>query len=344
MHGAVGMCLGGTTGDRYKLQKNLGAGAFGDAWQAVDRDEAAIVAVKLLDPKTKPDDVLREAQLHRRLSEHPRIVSMRNVELGANPTSFVVTELMPGGSIKDIIRSRRPTIVETHRWLRDVLEALSHAHSLHVLHRDVKPSNVLLGADGRARLTDFGISEDSVRRLATEPGMYSLTLPPEFGSRRTDERTDIWLVGLMGWQLLVGQRPDLAKAHAGTLDLAHRHSPEVPLAMAKAIAAAIAPDPDDRPQSADRLSDLLGKVTPAAGWADVAPSDPAIHRAWEADEAGGRVVVEIRTMARGGYSIAAHAAKGSRLSSRRDERAPTLAAATQCARRWLLAVVEGQRL
>jgi hypothetical protein len=344
MLGAIGMCIGGQTGDRYELLRPLGQGSFGDAWAAHDRDEDTVVAVKLLDPHTDPDDVLREAKLHRRLSEHPRVVSMRNVELGANPSSFVVSELIAGGSLDRVLSARRPTVVETHRWLRDVLEALAHAHRLQVLHRDVKPSNLLLGPDGHAQLTDFGVSEDSVRRAAMTPGMYPLTLPPEFAAGApTDERTDLWLVGMLGWQLLVGRRPDLAAAHAGTVELAHRHSLEVPLAFSRTIAAAMDPDPNGRPSSAARMHDELMKASPAAGWHDVAPSRGVV-RAWRADAAGGHVEVAIHTHRRGGYLVAGRAPQGSRLSARREARVFTEAAARKTARDWLLHVVAGRRL
>jgi serine/threonine protein kinase len=181
MSGFVGMRIGGPSGDRYELVRPLGSGAFGDAWEAHDHDEDSTVAVKLLSPGTNPDDVLREASLHRRLSAHPRVVPMRNVEIGANPSSFVVSELVPGGSLDGVLAVRRPTVVESQRWLRDVLEGLAHAHGMSVLHRDVKASNVLLGPDGHAMLTDFGVADDSVRRAAAEPAMYPLTMPPEFG-------------------------------------------------------------------------------------------------------------------------------------------------------------------
>lgn len=346
MIGAVGMRLGGSTGDRYELRRSLGSGAFGDAWQAYDHDEASVVVVKLLHPSTDPDDVLREAQaqLQRRLSAHDRIVAIRNVELGVNPTSFVVSELIPGGSIEDVLAVRRPTVRETHRWLRDALEALAHAHRWHVLHRDIKPSNMLLGADGHALLTDFGVAEDSLRRAQTPPGMYPLTFPPEFLTSQTTEQTDLWLVGFLGWQLLVGVRPNLADAHAGRVELAHRRSPEVPIAFSRAVAMGLEPDPQDRPDSAERWLDVIVRLAIHAGWHDVTSSDPDVVRAWKADEAGGEVEVEIRRKRRGGFRIVGRAPAGSRLSSRRDVSVTTEAAANEQARAWLQLVVRGERL
>ncbi len=343
MSGAVGMMLGGATGDRYVLRAPLGSGAFGDAWEAYDQDEDDIVVVKLLDPSTHPDDVLREASLHRRLSRHPRVVSMRNVELGVNPSSFVVSDIVPGGSLDKVLDARNPSVVESQRWLRDVLEALAHAHGMSVLHRDIKPSNLLLGPDGHAMLTDFGVAEDSVRRAANEPGMYPLTLPPEFGAGPTTVRTDLWLVGVLGWHLLAGRRPDINLAHVGAEQAVHRLSVEVPLALSRVIAWAMAPDPADRPENAERMLDAVGKVPVHAGWHELA-SKPDTHRAWRADDAGGRVTVEIRQRRRGDYEVIARAPAGSRLRTRRSAVCGTQAAALGQARTWLLMVVAGERL
>lgn len=343
MLGAVGMELGGTTGDRYKLRRLLGSGNFGDAWEAHDQDEDDAVAVKLLDPGTRPDDVLREAALQRRLSEHPRIVSLRNVDLGANPASFVVSELVRGGSLNEVLDARRPTVREAHRWLRDVLEALAHAHRLNVFHRDVKPSNLLLGADGHALLTDFGVAEDSIRTPPGTLGMYNEILPPE-GTSATSAQTDIWLVGILGWQLLAGERPDLAEAHTGTVELVHRRSPEVPIALSRAIAAAMAPSPADRPTSVERLLETVGAVQVRAGWHDAPSTDPDVVRAWKGDDALGATEVEIRRRPRGGFLVQARAAPGHRLRSRRRVAVTTEAGALQQARSWLEPAVRGTPL
>jgi serine/threonine protein kinase len=338
------MRLGGIGGARYELRVPLGTGLFGTVWRALDHDEQAMVAVKLLNPTTTPDRVLREARLHRRLSAHPRIVSMRNVDIAASPAPFVVLELIDGGSVQDVLARGRPTVLEASRWLRDVLEALDHAHQEKVLHRDIKPSNLLLGPDGHAMLTDFGVAEDSFRRSPSDLGMYQLTLPPEFGSGPTTVQTDLWLVGILGWQLLVGTRPDLVAAHAGKLALPHRHSPDVPIALSRALMPALAPSPAARPNDAQRMLEAIARVPIYCGWRELMTSDPAIVRCWQADEAGHRVTIDIRKRARGGYLVEGRATPGARLRSRRRAVEATEAAALQRARRWLTAAVSGETL
>jgi|GEM_PF-2726226 len=340
----AGVRLGGIGGERYELISRLGSGQFGSVWKAVDLDESAEVAVKLLHPATRPDAVLREAQLQRRLSEHPRIVGIRNVELGANPSSFVVLELLAGGSVQKLLDERRPTVRESHRWIRDVLEALDHAHREGVIHRDVKPSNLLLGSNGHALLTDFGVAEDSVRRAALEPGMYRSIQPPELGRQPTNFQSDLWLVGILAWQLLTGRRPDLEAAHAEKLLLPHRYSPEVPIALSRAVMTSLKVDPGERPASAGRMLEDIARVPVHSGWTEISSEDPAVCRIWQADNQGDHVIVQIQERPRGGFLVEGRAAPGRRLRKRRRCVASTEAKALIEARAWLTLVVGGGKL
>lgn len=130
----------------------------------------------------------------------------------------------------------------------------------------------------------------------------------------TSVQTDLWLVGVLAWQLLVGIRPDLGEAHAGKLLSPHRYSPEVPIALSRAIMPALDPDPAGRPESAQRMLEAVAKVPVYCGWEDVAGSSANSVRAWRADEAGRRVTVEIFRRARGGFAITGKAPPGSHLA------------------------------
>lgn len=337
------MQIGGLTGDRYKLLECLGSGCFGDAWKAHDQDEDDVVVVKLLDPGTKPDDVLREARLHRRLSSHPRVVGMRNVELGGAPSSFVVLDLREQGSLEARLARGLPTVREIQRWLIDTLEALSHAHGLGVLHRDIKPSNLLIDGNDHVCLTDFGVAEDSVRQSANLD-MYRATMPPEFPATDSSPQTDLWLVGILGWQMAVGRRPDREDAYAGRVPLAHRERLDLPIALARAIATGLKVDPNERPLSAGRMLEAVSAVRVAASWSQLPVSRPGEMYSWEADDHGGRVGLAVRKKRDGQFEIVAKAPTGSRLRARRHVVVPTLAMARKQARAWLLDVVDGRRL
>jgi serine/threonine protein kinase len=328
---------------RYRLRRRLGRGAFGAVYDGWDLAEDTRVAVKLLAPWVSVDAVLREARLHRRLSRHPRIVGMRNVVIAADPSPFVVMEYVPGGSLQALVEQRRPTIVEAQRWLRDSLEALCHAHGNDVLHRDIKPSNLLLGGDGHVMLSDFGVSEDSVRRAGPPLAMYPAILPPEFGTAPTTVQTDLWLIGVLGWQLLVGGRPDLDAAQAGRLAAPHRRSIDVPIALSRAVMAGLEPTPASRPASAERMLERIAAVPIRAGWHDRIDPDPAIVQTWQADAQGGAVTVSIRQR-RKDFLVVATAAPGGRLRARRRAATATLAGARRQARGWLLEVVDGRPL
>src|SRR4051794_6444578 len=124
-------------GGRYRLRRRLGNGYFGDVYLGEDLDEGGRVAVKLLKPNVTLDEALLEARLQRRLSEHPRIVSLRNVDVRTGGGPIVVTEYWPGGSVADRVASgARAELREALRWLRDTADALVHAHALGIFHRD----------------------------------------------------------------------------------------------------------------------------------------------------------------------------------------------------------------
>jgi len=339
----AGFRVGGRDGKRYELIAPLGRGGFGEVWEAIDHHEDAEVAVKFLDPAVTPDRVLLEASLQRRLSAHRRIVSIRTVDIGASPTSYVVQDLHRAGSLDDVLKTRRPTVRESVRWMQDVLEALAHAHAENVLHLDVKPTNLLLGPDGHALLTDFGVAEDSIRRAGSASEMYGLTLPPEFYAMPTGIYSDIWLTGVFGWQLLVGVRPELVAAHTGGLLLPHRYSPDVPIALSRAISGALEVTPTDRPASAERMLEAVCKVPIHCGWQEVTPADIGVLRRWEADEGGDGVILEIRER-RSDFLVTAKAQPGHRLHARRRSAQATRAGAEQQARAWLTQAVGGTPL
>src|SRR6202521_4978488 len=156
---------GRVLGGRYRLIREIARGGMAIIWEAQDGLLDRHVAIKLLHPQFADDPEFlerfrREARAAARLS-HPNIVSIYDVgEEAETRTPFIVMELVEGGNLKDRIRRAAPLADDEIRSIGAALAAtLQYAHQRGLIHRDVKPQNVLLGEDGRPRLTDFGIAQ-----------------------------------------------------------------------------------------------------------------------------------------------------------------------------------------
>jgi serine/threonine-protein kinase len=161
---------------RYRLIREIARGGMAIVWEAQDELLDRHVAVKLLHPQLAQDAEFlerfrREARAAARLS-HPNIVAIYDVgEDAETQTPFIVMELVEGGNLKDRIRHNAPLSDAEIRAIGAALAAtLDYAHRRGVIHRDVKPQNVLLGEDGRPRLTDFGIAQAISSRGLTRTG------------------------------------------------------------------------------------------------------------------------------------------------------------------------------
>ncbi len=200
---------------RYPLDRVLGAGSFGIVYLARDEDLQRAVAIKvptlrLLARPGAADSFLREARILAGL-RHPHIVRVYDFGRGSDGACFIVSEYIEGGSLADLLKKRRPAVSEAAALVTDVAEALHHAHQQRLVHRDVKPGNILLDAAGQAYLADFGIAlrdQDfgSGSGLAGTPWYMS----PEQArgeSHRVDGRADVYSLGAVLYELLTGQVP-----------------------------------------------------------------------------------------------------------------------------------------
>ncbi|HYN40898.1 MAG TPA: serine/threonine-protein kinase, partial [Thermoanaerobaculia bacterium] len=221
----------GTLLGRYRLLERAGTGGMSEVWRAEDQTLHRTVAVKVIhDPiaadPTFAERFLREARLVAGL-EHPNILSVYDfgtAPLGGKDVSYLVMPLVSGGSLKESIRGPVPP-AEAVPWLAAIAAALDHAHSKGILHRDVKPGNVLLDASGRPLLADFGLarSADSVSGLTatgTVMGTPSYMAPEQAMGKALDARADQYALACIAFEMLTGRVPFKADTPLAVL---HQH-------------------------------------------------------------------------------------------------------------------------
>ena len=261
--------VGELIADRYELEELVGTGGMSSVYRAHDRLLERQVAIKVLHEHYSRDDdyverFRREARAAAKLS-HPNIVTV--IDRGeADGRQFIVFEYVDGENLKQLVTSRGRLPV------RDALElgiqigrALAFAHAQGLVHRDVKPQNVLLG-DGDVKVTDFGIARSidvpvGLTQTGTVLGTSEYISPEQATGRQVDARTDIYSLGVVLYELLAGQPPYSGDSFVA---VAMRHvndpvpsitlaRPDVPLRVDAALRRAMAKDPDDRFQSMDEL-------------------------------------------------------------------------------------------
>jgi hypothetical protein len=203
---------------RYRLAQLLGRGGFGEVWRAHDTQLGRAVAVKLLHPHRIHDGAATAAFVDegRKLAQlkHPGIVGIYDVGHEAG-RDFLVYELLECGTVADRFRQGPMTPAEAALLVADVADALHHAHVRGLVHRDVKPQNVLLDQDGRPRLADFGLAvseEEQLSESAGTVGTYAYMSPEQIRgeSHLVDSRSDIYSLGVVLYQALTGRLPYVA--------------------------------------------------------------------------------------------------------------------------------------
>ncbi|HZO18099.1 MAG TPA: serine/threonine-protein kinase, partial [Gemmatimonadaceae bacterium] len=270
-------------GTHYDIGDVIGSGAMGVVYRATDLRLRRTVAVKVLPPDLafRPETrerFLREAEMAAKLS-HPNIVPIYSVDETGGIAYFVMG-FVEGESLGEYLEQQpRPPFDVVRRVLKDVADALDYAHRHGVVHRDIKPDNIILDRHGgRPVVTDFGIARaaESHPRL-TVTGVAVGTpayMSPEqaLGERELDGRSDIYSLGVIGYRMLTGQLPFRAPSSAAMM-LKHLSEqpapvaglrPDAPPDLVAAVERAIAKRPEDRWQEAGTLRDALASGTTAS--------------------------------------------------------------------------------
>ncbi len=270
---------GNILADRYRIERLLGVGAMGMVYLAHDQQLGIDVALKTL----RMDGAARELSLERFRSELvlARQISHRNVvrihDIGqADDVYFITMDYVDGQSLKQLLDLDGKIPPERASAIAaDLAEALAEAHRAGVVHRDVKPANVLI-ADDRALLTDFGIARslhtEGLTRTGEIVGTLDYLSPEQARGQEVDGRSDIYSLGLLLYEMLSGQRPFTGETAEEVLAQRTLASPRelkdttVPAALKKILKRCLAVDPDDRYQDATELATDLRTGSASRSW------------------------------------------------------------------------------
>lgn len=237
----------------YRLTGRLGSGAYAAVYRAVHELMGVERAVKVLRPRAadaaaRRVHFLREARVAARL-RHPNVVAVHDCGIAGDGTPYIAMEYVAGRSLAARLEQGVPAAAEALRVGGQIAAALDHAHGMGVVHRDVKPGNVILGDDGVVRLVDFGIAQAG--REPGEPwaglGTPAYMAPEQRAGRRAGPQTDVYSLAIVLHELLTGRPPRPDGTGRACL----------PAAADRVLAHGLAPEPGRRPASAGELVSAL---------------------------------------------------------------------------------------
>jgi len=264
---------------RYRIQRKLGAGGMADVYLAEDQELGRRVAIKILNSRHGNDDQFierfrREAKNAAALN-HPNIVSIYD-RGEAEDTYYIAMEFLDGRTLKELIVGRGAAPINVAiEYARQILSALRFAHRHGIVHRDIKPHNVLVDGEGRVKVTDFGIARAGTSQM-TETGSIVGTAqylsPEQAKGGEIDPRSDLYSLGVVLYELLTGKPPfdgetpvEIAMKHLSTTPKPPSAlRPDVPPELDMVVMRALAKNPDERYQSADEMEGDLERVARGA--------------------------------------------------------------------------------
>ena len=260
-----------TLGNRYRLDELMAEGGFAQVFRAYDTELQRTVAIKVpkLSRLDSKESFQAEARRVARL-KHENIVPVYDVGLEGD-TCFIVTEYVEDGSLADWLRKGKPTPGEALRWVGDIADALEYAHLNGVIHLDIKPANILIGANGRAKLADFGIAQSANKTGQFAPSLGTLRYmsPEQLEGKPSDHRSDIYSLAVVLYELLTGRIPySSSEPNVLRKEIVHgspSYWPDTILSGLKSVVQkALSKSPHQRQASASQFAAELRRATTPA--------------------------------------------------------------------------------
>ena len=266
---------------RYQISRKLGSGGMANVYLASDQELGRRVAIKILDDRHARDDQFverfrREAQHAAGLS-HPSIVSIYD-RGEAEGTYYIAMEYIEGRTLKELLVARGPSPLGIAiDYTRQILSALRFAHRNGIVHRDIKPHNVIVDGEGRVKVMDFGIARAGAASQMTEAGSIIGTAqylsPEQARGAPVDQTSDLYSTGIVLYELLTGTVPfngetpvEIAMKHLSQVPAPpSTHRPEIPRDLDYVALRALAKDPADRFHSAEEMDSDLERIARGIG-------------------------------------------------------------------------------
>ncbi|MEN9380364.1 MAG: hypothetical protein RIR99_198 [Actinomycetota bacterium] len=269
---------------RYQLLRQMDAGGMATIYEAIDTRLDRRVAVKIMHAHLAQDEqfverFIREAKAAAALS-HPNIVAVQDQGWNQSgiPAVFIVMELVDGHTLREYLNERGSIAVKDGiRFLLPVLSALGAAHKLGIVHRDVKPENILVSKEGRIKITDFGLAKGAMigNTMTAESsvilGSVSYLSPEQVSRGIADSRSDVYSAAITAFEIFTGQKPfegeepiQIAFMHVNSrVPRMSTLVPEIPQALDDLIYAATSVDPDERPRDCQIFHSQLLEISHA---------------------------------------------------------------------------------
>ena len=267
---------------KYRVKGELGRGGMGAVYLAEQPGLGREVAIKELIQSAATDPIalkrfLQEAQVMARTS-HPNLVQVHDLEL-IGEANYIVLEFVRGKSLRDWLNRGAIPPPQVFAVMHGVLQALDYAHKHAIVHRDMKPENVLLSDDGMVKVADFGIARltddtgvgGTATKTGTTVGTPQYMSPEQVASSKVDGRSDLYSAGIMFYELVAGQAPFTANESDGPFTLMAKHvqappkppsvhRPGLDPRLEEAILKSISKRPEDRFQTGQEFDDAISRI------------------------------------------------------------------------------------
>ncbi|HEY4594379.1 MAG TPA: protein kinase, partial [Thermoanaerobaculia bacterium] len=267
----------------YEIQEPLGGGAMGEVYKALDQRLGRVVALKLLPADLARDPSARRRFLHEAKAvaslDHPNVATLYEVGESEGGRMFLALAFCEGETLQQRLERGPLPLPEAVSIARQIAQGLAAAHRLHIVHRDVKPSNVVILPDGKVKLLDFGLAKmtgaTSLTRLGSSPGTPAYKSPEQTRGDKVDPRSDLWALGAVLYEMVTGRLP-FGGEYEQAMIYAILNEPPRPLGgdrvfppeLTATIERALAKDPAKRYATAEAMDEDLAYIPLKAGSGD----------------------------------------------------------------------------